>query len=129
MGCSPLFLPLDQDVELLGPPASCLPTRCHAPHSDDSGLNHGHGVSSKGGPALSGRSMPLLSVGKLSLRATHYIASAMMVSLVFDFLLQFHYYSRPTELTFKVHLLALSPVYMKKTKLLGKDMYNLPRAT
>ena len=33
------WLPLDQDVELSAPPAPSLPTRCHASHGDDNGLN------------------------------------------------------------------------------------------
>jgi hypothetical protein len=29
------WLPSDQDVELLTPPAPCLPAHCHASHYDD----------------------------------------------------------------------------------------------
>ena len=32
-------LPSDQDIELSGPPASCLPAQCHTSHHDVNGLN------------------------------------------------------------------------------------------
>jgi hypothetical protein len=30
-----LLLPVDEDVELSAPPASCLPACCHVSHHDD----------------------------------------------------------------------------------------------
>jgi hypothetical protein len=33
------WLPLDQEAELLAPPAPCLPACCHVSHHDDNGLN------------------------------------------------------------------------------------------
>ena len=39
MAYSLLLLPADQDVELLAPPAPCLPAYCHASHHHDNELN------------------------------------------------------------------------------------------
>jgi hypothetical protein len=33
------WLPLNQDIELSAPPASCLPGCCYASRDDDNGLN------------------------------------------------------------------------------------------
>jgi hypothetical protein len=36
---SPPLLPVDQDIELLGPLTPCLPACCHASNHDGNGLN------------------------------------------------------------------------------------------